>query len=84
LAEELGITLDPQAIRYLYTVHGPAYGQAGEVELVCFAAQWQGTPRPQGEISEVQWINQQELHMFAPAVQILCSKFLQTAQTGAN
>src|SRR5690349_18074746 len=56
LHEELGIELNPATVRYLYTVRGPAYGLAGEVELVCFAAQWQGEARVQGEISEVAWL----------------------------
>lgn len=42
LAEELDIELIPASIRYLYTVTGPAYGLAGDVELICFSAQWDG------------------------------------------
>lgn len=76
LAEELEITIHPESIHYLYTVVGPAYGQAGEVELVCFAAKWKGEPHPQGEISEVQWLHWQDHEKFAPAVQILCAEFL--------
>jgi uncharacterized protein len=74
LHEELGIVIDPRSIRYLYTVSGPAYGQAGEVELICFAADWQNVPRPHGEISEVEWIDWRE--RLAPAVQILCARRL--------
>jgi 8-oxo-dGTP diphosphatase len=76
LAEELGIEVDPPSIQYLYTVVGPAYGQAGEVELVCFAAGWKNEPHPHGEISEVQWLHWQDQDKFAPAVQILCTEFL--------
>lgn len=79
LWEELGISVDPQSVRYLYTVHGPAYGQTGDVELVCFSAQWENTPRPLGEISEVQWLHWQEQTKFAPAVQILCANYLREA-----
>jgi ADP-ribose pyrophosphatase YjhB (NUDIX family) len=79
LLEELGIALIPSSVRYLYTVHGPAYGEPGEVELICFAAQWQGAPQPQGEISEVSWIDVQETARFAPAVQTLCAEHLQNA-----
>jgi 8-oxo-dGTP pyrophosphatase MutT (NUDIX family) len=76
LAEELGIAVDPESVQYLYTVRGPAYGQSREVELVCFAARWKNDPRPHGEISEVEWLHWQEQNKFAPAVQILCEKFL--------
>lgn len=76
LLEELGILIDPESVRFLYIVHGPAYGQPGDVELVCFSAQWVGEPRPRGEISEVRWLDFQDMDKFAPAVQMLCSQYL--------
>jgi 8-oxo-dGTP diphosphatase len=76
LAEELGIQLRPNTIRYLYTVVGPAYGQPGLVELVCFSGERSGDPQARGEISEVQWLEVSETRMFAPAVQILCAEYL--------
>jgi 8-oxo-dGTP pyrophosphatase MutT (NUDIX family) len=79
LAEELGIAIDPESVRYLYTVRGPAYAQACEVELVCFAARWQNDPAPLGEISEVEWLYWREHDKFAPAVRILCERFLRSA-----
>lgn len=36
LLEELEISLDPSSVRYLYTVHGPAYGEPGEVSEVAW------------------------------------------------
>ncbi|MDR7307880.1 NUDIX domain-containing protein [Rhodoferax saidenbachensis] len=80
LLEELGIHADPTTVRYLYTVQGPAYGEPGEVELLCFEAQWSGHPQPQGEVREVEWIDVQELIRFAPAVQILCIDHLRNDQ----
>lgn len=74
LAEELGIAI--QDARYLYTVIAPAYGQAGNVELICYRAKWQGQPRAMGEISEVAWLPLQNLNQFAPAVQVLCRDFI--------
>jgi 8-oxo-dGTP diphosphatase len=76
LAEELGIELIAASIRYLYTVTGPAYGLAGEVELICFSAQWDGQVLAQREISEVKWLPLQDQARFAPAVQILCRDYL--------
>jgi 8-oxo-dGTP diphosphatase len=76
LAEELGIAI--QNARYLYTVIAPAYGQAGDVELICYRAEWQGEPHAMGEISEVAWLPLQNLDQFAPAVQVLCKEHLIT------
>jgi len=77
LNEELGIVVERSSIRYLYTVRGPAYGQPGEVELVCFSAIWMNSLRALGEISDVQWLDRRERDRFAPAVQILCTSFLE-------
>jgi 8-oxo-dGTP pyrophosphatase MutT (NUDIX family) len=77
LIEELGIVVERSSIRYLYTVRGPAYGQPGEVELVCFSARWTNSPQALGEISDVQWLALRERDRFAPAVQILCTSFLE-------
>ncbi len=79
--EELGISVDPKSARYLYTVHGPAYDQPRDVELVCFSAQWKNSPRPLGEISDVQWLHRREQAKFAPAVQVLCCEFLRERES---
>ncbi len=76
LMEELGIVLNPESIRYLYTVQGPAYGQDGEVKLLCFTAEWTNQPQALQEISEVAWLDWQDSSKLAPAVQILCRQFL--------
>jgi 8-oxo-dGTP pyrophosphatase MutT (NUDIX family) len=81
LLEELGVVIEPQSVRYLYTVTGPAYGQAGEVELICFAADWRKTPTPHGEISEVEWLDWRDHARLAPAVRILCARWLEGAAT---
>ena len=76
LDEELGITLTPGSLRYLYSVVGPAYGETGDVELVCFSGDFRDAPRPCGEISEVDWLPVDAFDEFAPAVRILCESFL--------
>jgi 8-oxo-dGTP diphosphatase len=76
LTEELGIDLSPQSIHYLYSVVGPAYGHPGDVELICFSAQWAGDPRAHGEISEVQWLDYRDDSKLAPAVKLLCRQYL--------
>ncbi|MCI0538094.1 MAG: NUDIX domain-containing protein [Verrucomicrobiales bacterium] len=80
LHEELGIVLIAESICYLYTVVGPAYGQPGDVELICFSARWNGEPRPLGEITEVQWIDRADTSKFAPAVRLLCADHLRGVQ----
>lgn len=76
LREELDIELLPDSIRYLYTVTGPAYGQPGNVELICFSATWRGELHPLGEVSEACWLDHRDTVKFAPAVKILCEKHL--------
>jgi 8-oxo-dGTP pyrophosphatase MutT (NUDIX family) len=76
LFEELGIVVDADSVRHLYSVRGPAYGRSGEVELVCFAAQWENDPRARGEVAEVAWIPTGQLDRFAPAVRTLCRSYL--------
>src|SRR5690349_13560218 len=76
LHEELGVELVQGSVRYLYTVVGPAYGRSGEVELVCFEAEWLGEVRPRGDVSEARWLDFSEMAMFAPAVQKLCREHL--------
>ena len=81
LGEELGVEVEPGSIRYLCTVVGPAYGQPGLVELVCFSAQWSGEPRAAGEISDVRWLDVTETSKFAPAVQLLCAQYPRLVST---
>lgn len=76
LAEELGISLVTESIQYLYSVVGPAYGQPGDVELICFSANWSGEPSALGEITEVQWIDRNDTDKLAPAVRVLCAEHL--------
>jgi 8-oxo-dGTP diphosphatase len=82
LAEELGIAA--AKAHYLYSVTAPAYGQPGDVELICYDAEWQGVPRALGEISEVAWLPLQNLDQFAPAVQILCKQHLLPQNTACS
>ena len=79
VAEELGIDLSPQSIRYLYSVVGPAYKHPGDVELICFSAQLTGEPAAHGEISEVQWLDYRDESKLAPAVKLLCRQYFQHA-----
>ena len=79
LREELGIQLCPDSVKYLYTVVGPAYGEPGLVELMCFSGEWSGEPQARGEISEVQWLEFDETRKLAPAVQLLCAEYFRVS-----
>ncbi|MCC5809765.1 MAG: NUDIX domain-containing protein [Ectothiorhodospiraceae bacterium] len=76
LQEELRITLASESIRYLYTVKGPAYGTNGDVELICFSADWEGDIRPAAEITDARPIHIHDSDKLAPAVRLLCEKHL--------
>jgi len=76
LFEELGIVVHLDSVRPLYSVCGPAYGLAGDVELICFSAQWKNEPQAGGEVAEVAWIPKTEIDRFAPAVRTLCRTYL--------
>ena len=75
LEEELCIRVKPETVNYLYTVKGPAYGMDGEVELICFSAEWQGDIRPAAEISDVKPIHISDTEKLAPAVKLLCQQY---------
>jgi len=79
LFEELEMVVDAESVRHLYSVRGPAYGRAGDVELICFAARWENDPLARGEVSEVAWIPTTQVGRFAPAVRTLCRTYLQRA-----
>lgn len=76
LGEELGLSIDPTHIEYLYPVEGPAYSKTRRVKLTCFAAESQAEPSAQQDITDVAWIARDTLSLMAPAVQILCRERL--------
>lgn len=71
LDEELGIKLSANDLRYRNTVEGPAYGQPGLVQLICFESEAEIKPAPSAEVSEVAWLGANRFEDFAPAVQVL-------------
>jgi 8-oxo-dGTP diphosphatase len=72
IGEELGLRIGSRQLIYRNTVVGPAYGSPGAVRLVCFESRVSVTdPRPSAEISEVAWLDELSLDLFAPAVRQL-------------
>ena len=82
LKEELSIDVDPATVRFEFSVTGPAYGQDGEVELLCFSADWDDDIKPSREISEVAWLDQSHYDLFAPAVKILFDQRIRNPRLG--
>ncbi len=72
--EELGVQLEDCSICFDRAVTGPALGRAGDVELNCFRAKWDGVIQARSEISEVEYLPIDRLNKFAPAVRILVQK----------
>ena len=84
LKEELSINVDPATVRFEFSVTGPAYGEDGEVELLCFSADWHDDIKPSREISEVAWLDQSHYDLFAPAVKILFDQRIRNPQLGTT
>ncbi|WP_141769896.1 hypothetical protein [Shouchella lonarensis] len=71
------MTIQKERVHYLYTVKGPAYGEEALVELICFAANWDGEISPCAEISEVDWISVKKTEWMAPAVVTLVEEYME-------
>lgn len=70
--EELGIQLQPHALRYINTVVGPAYPQENEwTELNCYRTDetvvWEQL-QPAAEITDLSWVDITNKEQIAPAV----------------
>jgi 8-oxo-dGTP diphosphatase len=79
LAEELSIEIEPASVRQEFVVDGPAYGRPGDVELICFSAEWRNEAYPRGEITEVAWLDGRHYHLFAPAIRILYDRWIRNS-----
>ncbi|MFD9704892.1 NUDIX domain-containing protein [Lentzea sp. NPDC059081] len=84
--EELGVELDRPEILKRYVA--PAYGE-GEgaiVDMTCFTAQLQATPRPSGEIAELTWVTRDEYRAHAetaPAIHDVLDDLVASGQVSA-
>ncbi|MDN5571998.1 MAG: NUDIX domain-containing protein [Propionibacteriaceae bacterium] len=57
VAEEVGLTLDPDAVTLLGTWTAPAANEPGwTITSDVFASPWAGRPRAAAEIEEVRWL----------------------------
>lgn len=57
VAEEVGLTLDPDAVTLLGTWTAPAANEPGwTITSDVFASPWAGEPAASGEIEEIRWL----------------------------
>ena len=75
--EELAINIISQSIQFLTSVTGPAYLCDGDVELLCFSADWEGELKPNAEVSEIAYLDyNKDYSLLAPAVQKFCDQLV--------
>ncbi len=82
IAEELNVKIDQASVKADRVVVGPALGRAGDVELSCFRARWDGEVRATAEVSEVAYLEFDQMEKMAPAVRLLV-KQLQNELVGS-
>jgi 8-oxo-dGTP pyrophosphatase MutT (NUDIX family) len=76
--EEVGIPVDPAALRLLTTIEAPAHNRppGTRVRLVCFVGPASGEPSPANEIAELGWFSSGESGRCAPAIQRLLTELV--------
>ena len=78
--EEVGIPVDPAALRLFTTIEAPAHNRppGTRVRLVCFIgpAGAAGEPTAANEIAELAWFSSAESHRCAPAIQRLLDELV--------
>ncbi len=82
LKEELSMGVEPSTIRFEFSIVGPAYGEEGEVELLCFSAHWHSEIKPCDEITEVAWLDETHYDLLAPAVKMLFDRRIRNLNRG--
>ena len=76
--EEVGIPVDPAALRLFTTIEAPAHNRppGTRVRLVCFLGPATGEPSPANEIAELAWFSSAEADRCAPAIQRLLTELV--------
>ena len=78
--EEVGIPVDPAALRLFTTIEAPAHNRppGTRVRLICFIgpATGAGDPVAANEIAELAWFSSAEAHRCAPAIQRLLAELV--------
>jgi 8-oxo-dGTP diphosphatase len=76
--EEVGLTVDPAALRPFVTIDAPAHGRppGTRVRLVCFTGPADGTPVASAEITELGWFTSSDAYRCAPAIRLLLTELI--------
>ena len=72
ITEELGVTLIPNSIQELITIHAPAHGYPAptKVAMKCFQADFEGKLAIASEIQELAWLKFEDRDECAPAARL--------------
>ena len=77
IKEELGVDLDADSISFEFTVEDAAYGLEGTaLAMHCFSAAFAGQLAPCAEIEVVEWVDNSNLALCAPAARQAVVKVL--------
>ncbi|WP_053739384.1 NUDIX domain-containing protein [Nocardia sp. NRRL S-836] len=63
--EELGVELDRPEVLKRYVAPAYGEGEGAMVDMTCFTAALESTPRPTGEIAELTWVTRAEYRAHA-------------------
>lgn len=73
IKEEIGLELDDDSIIYFNTYIGQAHGKAEGVmiEMKCFTAEFEGVPKPKGEIEELAYLGYDNKNILGGIAQVI-------------
>ncbi|WP_433829642.1 NUDIX hydrolase [Actinoplanes sp. CA-015351] len=76
--EEVGIPVDPAALRPFSTIEAPAHNRppGTRVRLITFISDAPGEPAPANEITELAWFTSADTERCAPAIQLLVAELV--------
>jgi 8-oxo-dGTP diphosphatase len=84
--EELGIELEQPAVLKRYVAPAYGEGEGAMVDMTCFTARLQGTPRPTSEIAELTYVTRDEYRSHvetAPAIHEVLADLVANGQINA-
>ena len=84
--EELGIELERPVVLKRYVAPAYGEGEGAMVDMTCFTARLQGTPRPTSEIAELTYVNRDEYRSHvetAPAIHEVLADLVASGQISA-
>ncbi len=84
--EELGIELERPEVLKRYVAPAYGEGEGAMVDMTCFTAQLQGTPRPTSEIAELTYVTRDEYRSHvetAPAIHEVLADLVARGQINA-